>query len=253
MKHVHLTVLAAALVMASGCGHNVLQASTATARTASGAAAKAVAPDDPAVLADDVKKANYWVERYGGDANLVMSIQTTALNTQKISTAANVFFSPEGFYASKPCVFVSRHYFTKGLSQQTEISDYTRLAAGLHKIGDYSVKTAAAWSLAHGWQPIATACAPNTACPTPAPAGKAFFTSSRAMLIQGATNPVWELFADGHKYEIDAVANAITAHEDKAANPNDPLDESGDADLQRASAIWLPTNPMQPNTQAQPQ
>lgn len=257
VRHLALAILPAAL-FAAGCGTHGLQPAVGmgSLKGTSQAAARAVAPDDPAILADDTRKANYWAEKYGGAANLVMSIQTTALNSQKISAAANVFYSPEAFYASQPCVFVSRHYLGKWLGQDTELADYNKLASKLKPIGNYTVKAAAAWSLAHGWQPVPSAppCTTSGPCPSapPAPAGKRFFSSSRAFLIQpDGGNAIWNLYAEKEKYVIDAVTGDVTPPQPQV-DPNDQLNEGTEPDLQRACAVWLPMNPMQPNLQKDP-
>jgi hypothetical protein len=249
VRHLVFAILPAALLLA-GCGRGPVTASSAQVKGKTSVAAKAVAPDDPSILADDMRKANYWAEKYGGSANLIMSIQTTALNSQKISSAANVFFSPEGYYGAKPCVFVTRHYLSKYIGFDTEMVDYNKFASRLKPIGAHTVLAPAAWSLAHGWQPAAI-CPTTGPCPTPAPAGNRFFTSSRAFLTQADAGPAWSLYADKQKFVIDAVSGVVAAPIAQI-DPTDKLNEGFEPDSQRAAAVWLPSSPFEPNTQTDP-
>jgi hypothetical protein len=253
VRHLAFAILPVAL-LATGCGGHGLQAVSTGAQIKSPhhVAAKAVAPDDPGILADDLRKANYWAEKFSGSANLVMSIQTTALNSQKVSSAANVFFCPEAYYASKPCVFVTRHYLSKYIGFDTEMVDFNRFASKLKTIGPYDVKAPAAWSNAHGWQPAAI-CPTTGPCPAPAAAaaGKLFFSSSRAFLTQGDSTATWSLYADKQKFAIDAKSGVVSAPVPQI-DPNDKLNEGYEPDSQRAAAVWLPTSPFEANIQTDP-
>jgi hypothetical protein len=250
------SVMLPLVLIATGCGSSVARPASAMSAASAAAAAKSVAPDDAKLFTEDNRKAQYWAEKFGGNAVLVMSIQTTALNSQKLSSAANVYFSPEAYYASAPCVLVARHYLTSGLSQTTEIVDFSRVAAKLKGLpvtnGDpapgqttpiatpgWQIKAAAAWTQAHG---------------TPGPGmSKAFFSSSRANLVKLTDdgNPTWNVYADNQRYQIDAITG-VSQPPTTQINPNDRLNEGFEVDLQRASAIWMPNNPMQPNIVAEP-
>jgi hypothetical protein len=250
------SVMLPLVLVATGCGAHVARPATGMSVAGAAAAARSVAPDDAKLFTEDNRQAQYWAEKFGGSAVLVMSIQTTALNTQKISSAANVYFSPEAFYASQPCVLVARHYLLSALSQTTEVTDFNKTAAKLKGLpvtaGDpapgqttpmvapgWQIKAPAAWTLAHG-------------TPTKG-AGKTFFSSSRANLVKlhDDSNPTWNVYADGQAYVIDAVTGQAQPATTQI-NPNDPMNEGFEVELQRASAVWMPTNPMQPNIVAEP-
>ncbi|MDB5096596.1 MAG: hypothetical protein JWM80_1017 [Cyanobacteria bacterium RYN_339] len=256
VRHFASAVLPLVLLM-TGCGANLARPASAVSAANATAAAKAVAPDDPRIFTEDNRQAQYWAQKFGGSANLVMSIQTTALNTQKISSAANVFFSPEAYYANKPCVFVSRHYLMSALGQTTELPDANKVAAKLKTLPTqesdpapgqtanisapgWQIKAAAAWGVAHG-------------APTKEGAGKRFFSSSRANLVKlkDETNPTWNLYADGQRFVIDAISGEAQPPTTQV-NPSDRLNDGQEVDLQRASQVWLPSNPAQPNIVQEP-
>jgi len=255
-------VLLPTLLILAGCGkQSALQpARPALNHPVAAVGARAVAPDTDAVFANDLRRAQYW-SNSDDKLRLVMSIQVTGLNTQKISAAANVFFSPEAFYAAKPSVFVARHYGSAKIAQYLELTDFNKFANKLPAIGAFAVKSAEAWDLAKTFTPAgnAPACPTDQPCPKPsATTAKRFFTSTRAFLIQPQAGgvaqggPSWVLYADKQKFTIDAQTKAVVGPAPQV-NPDDRLNGGDEVDYQRASTIWLPTNPMQANNRPEPQ
>lgn len=244
---VTLVLVSAALV---GCGRTLNQVARPTggakAAPAASVGTRAVAPDDAKVLTEDDRRANYWS---GGDAVRVMAVHTTAMNTTALSAAANVYLSPSKFHDSKPCVFVARHYGFASVAQYQEIPDYNRLAYNLKPLAKASIAVGAklAFDLAKGF----VAPAPASSQPAAATEG-AFFVASRAILVQAGTpDPEWRFYAADKKYAINARTKEIVAPTAQV-KPNDPLNGGSEVDIQRAAAVFLPTNPMQANDRREP-
>lgn len=246
---VPLVLVSVALV---GCGRTINQVARPTGgakaapAASAGMGARAVAPDDAKVLAEDERRANYWS---GGDAVRVMAVHTTALNTTKVSAAANVFLSPSKFHDSKPCVFVARHYGFAAVAQYQELPDYNKLAYALKPLAKEAIAVNAtmAFGLAKGFVP------PAPAAGQPAGGTEAtVFLNSRAILVQtGAADPEWRFYASGKKYAINARTKEILAPVAQV-NPRDPLNGGAEVDIQRASEVFLPTNLGQANDRREP-
>ena len=246
---VPLVLVSVALV---GCGRTMNQVARPTggakAAPAASMGARAVAPDDAKVLAEDARRANYWS---GGDAVRVMAVHTTALNTTAVSAAANVFVSPSKFHDSRPCVFVARHYGFAAVAQYQEIPDYNRLAYGLKPLDPAAIAVSAttAFGLAKGFVPPAPASGQPANTTT---AEGATFLASRAILVQaGTADPEWRFYASSKKYAINARTKEIVAPTAQV-NPADPLNGGGEVDIQRAAAVFLPTNLGQANDRREP-
>ena len=232
-----------------GCGRAVSPAAPRAAGVGATVGANAVAPDDAKVLAEDDRRAQYWA----GDAVRIMAIHTTALNTTAISASGNVYLSAARYHDSKPCVFVGRHYGFKAVAQFTELADYNRLAFKLKPLpGAVEVTATAALNLAKTFQPAAAACPSGKDCPSPAPAAKQVFLASRAILVQsaGAAAPEWRLYGANKKYAVNTQTKEVTVADQQ--NPGDPLNEGDDVDVQRASAVFLPTSLTQANNRSAP-
>jgi hypothetical protein len=248
-----LVPLVLASVALAGCGRTMAPMARPIGAQrqapASQVGAMAVAPDDAKVLAEDTRRAVYWA----GDAVRVMAIHTTGLNTTAISSAANVYLSPSRYHDSQPCVFVARHFGFQVLAQYTQVPDYNRLAYNLKPLVAANIAVAAktAFDLSKAWAPAQPASPP----PGAAPGGtteKAFFLNSRAILVQaGTADPEWRFYANGKKYAINARTKEMQAPTPQE-NPNDPLVQTLEADLQRASSVFLPTNPSQANIRTEP-
>jgi hypothetical protein len=227
-----------------GCGRGVPTALSAVDRAKPSVAAKGVAPDHENVLGEDIRRARYWQ----ADAQLVMAIHATALNTTKISASGNVFYSQEAFLAGQPCVFVARHYGFRPIAQYTESVDFARLAGRLAVIGKYAVKAEDAWRIAKSYQPApAPTPTPIPGAPQamhdPAPAkANAPIWSSRAVLLQPEGKAAqWYFYAQNKVITIDAETKAVLDATPRI-NPNDRLNTGFDVDVQRAAIAWLPTS-----------
>lgn len=247
-----LVTLAGAL---AGCGRSYQMAVPVAATKSAPVSAKGVAPDHEAVLAGDIRRAQYWA----GDAKLVMAIHATKLNTTAISASANVFYSEEAFLSGKPAVFVARHFGVRPIAQYTESPDYGRLAGSLAAIGAYSVKAEEAWKIAKNYQPDpgSGATNPTTPAPTPTPAPvaiqKRIFLESRAFLIQPAAGDAeWHFYGQNQLFTINAKTRAVSGVS-PAINPNDRLNSGREVDLERACAAWLPLSPFGSNVITEPQ
>lgn len=244
--------LALVAIALTGCGRTMNQVARpvggvkANPAASGSMAARAVAPDDAKVLAEDDRRAQYWS---GGDAVRVMAIHSTALNTTAISAAGNVYLSPSKFHDSKPCVFVARHYGFAAAAQYQEIPDYNRLAYNLKPLpaSGYAVNAKLAFDLARNFVP------PAPAAGQPATGKEAtVFLSTRAILVHaGTANPEWRFYASDKKYAIDAITKELQAPTPQV-NPKDPLNGGAEVDIQRAAAVFLPTSLSQPNVRKEP-
>lgn len=245
-----IAVAFAAVTALSGCGRSTVamprQPNMAyrPAPTAP-ATASAVAPDDPAILTEDTRRAVHW----SADAVRVLAIHTTGLNTLQVSASANVYFSAARFHDYKPCVFVARRFGFKSLAQYGEVSDYSRLVANLKPLpSDVPVSAKIAFNVARQ-APASGNCPAGATCPPPAPRN---FSSTRALLVNTGTEaPAWWLYGSGQKFTVNAQTREMSAPEPQS-NPNDPLSKGLDVDLQRAAAIFLPANVRQANERKEP-
>jgi hypothetical protein len=253
-KLMALVAPALLLTTLAGCGRTYQAAVPVTSARTAPVSAQGVAPDHEAVLAGDIRRAQYWAS----DAKLVMAIHATKLNTTAISASANVFYSEEAFLSGKTCVFVARHYGIRPIAQYTESPDYNRLAGRLAAIGAYTVKAQEAWRIAKTYQPDPGAGAANpapSAAPTAAPVAPKprFFMESRAFLIQPAKgDPEWHFYGANQLFTINAKSRAV-AGPTPAINPNDRLNSGLEVDMERAAANWLPLGTGGDNSITEPQ
>jgi hypothetical protein len=235
-----LMLIPAALLALSGCGLGGPQlALPARAVPAGAVAVQGVAPDNANVIAKDTQKAQYWQN----DAQLVMSIQTTALNTTAISASANVYFSRNAQAQSQAPVFVARHYGIASFAHYVAVMDAADLAANMRPLPGQgvTVKAEDAFAIAKhlAMPPIAL---PGCACPAPVPTANRFFFSSRALLIQPQQgNPMWAFYAGSQTFTIDAVTQQAYGPVTRV-NANNPTAIGPDVALQRAASVWLPTS-----------
>lgn len=245
-----LVLVAAAL---TGCGRAMAPAA-AKLPASSSAAAKSVAPDDAKVLAEDARRAGYWA----GDATRVMAIHTTALGTTALSASANVYFSEAKYRRDAVAVFVARHYGFKFVAQYTEVKDrgLQGLSSALKGLpGGTNLTAKGAFDLARNFKlPVAQPSQPTqpTQPATGATESIKLITGSRAILVQHGTDaPQWRFYANNQKYAINADTKEILAPEPQM-DPMDPLNGGADVAIQRAAAVFLPTDPMQPNDRSAP-
>jgi hypothetical protein len=246
-----LTVAAiAGLIALSGCGRTSPQmARPLSATSKSGAvAAKGVAPDQ--VFASDLRRAKYWA----GDAVHVMAVHTTFGNSTKLGASANVFFSEEARIAGATSVFVARHYGVSAVAQYTEMKDYAGLAGSLQPIENFvgAARAEEAWSKVKQYNP-APAPSPSAApAQTYVPNGQTLL-STMAFLVQGTegADSAWSFYTSKQKFTINALTGALGAPQPRV-DPNDRLNTSFEANLQRAAAVWLP-NKGTTNRQDEPQ
>lgn len=235
-----LATLVAALALA-GCGRAAQPLARPAVMTGATAGARSVTPDHEKVFSEDVRRATYWMP----DAKLVMAIHATALNTTKISASGNVFFSAEAFQQGRTAVFVARHYGFKPIAQFQQVDDYKHVARRLGAIGSYAVRSEQAWTIAKGYVPGQPAAQhdPNQPGPAPSPAtptANRMMLSTVAFLIQPAAgDPEWNFYAGAQKFTINARTKQVL-DASRRIDAGNPLNDQGDAELQRAAAAWLP-------------
>lgn len=246
-----LVLVAAAL---TGCSRAMAPTGAARVSAPAGVTAQSVAPDDAKVLAEDVRRATYWAD----DAVRVMAVHTTALGTTALSASANVYYSDANYRRGQVAVFVARHYGFKFAAQFTEVKDrgLQGLASALKPLpGGTAVTAKLAFDLAKNFKLPAPQPSQPTQ-PTQPATGAAeslkLITGTRAILVQhGTEQPQWRFYAGSQKYAINADTKEVLPPEPQV-NPNDPLNGGADVAIQRASAVFLPTDIMQPNDRSAP-
>gem|GEM_PF-6316913 len=245
----------ALLVTLGACHRGVVAPATGIRVTQGNGGVRATTPDDEKTLFEDTRRALRW----RADAERVMAIHTTTMNSLALSSSCNVYFSNGAFFESRPAIFLARHYGMSGVKQYLELSDHIATARSFQALGDSLVRANEAWNLARR---IVPAVMPS-AVPSPgASAANAvqsayqpqtrFFASSRAFLLRLDDHaPEWWVFANQQKFVINAVSRGVQGPTPQL-DPVDPLQQGLDVELQRAAAVWLPSHPFKANDRSEP-